>query len=703
MRPIAVSENGIHSGYSQNGSDSMKNDAMLVDLPGKIGNTKLPYSNCLFPLFEAVINAIHAIQDRHGANCAAGRIDITIDRSSQKSLPGTNTIPEIAGFTIVDNGIGFTDANFQSFRTSDSTYKKERGGKGLGRMIWLKAFEKAEIDSVFLDGDIAYRRTFAFTCSESGVQRQTKKKAEQGADHVTRVRLVGFKENYRNTCPKTAAPIARRIIEHCLEFFVLKTAPTIVIHDTEDDIDLKRQFAEEIHIRSESKDFEIDDMPFTIMHVMVKATADADHRLHFCADGRSVKSESGSKSIPNIETPLLSDGQPFVYAGYVSSGYLDEHAVNERTQFAISDSKTDGAIFSNKELVWPQITGEAAAQAGKYLEAYTAPVKTRKLERIAKFVREEASQYRPLLKHKADRLDSIPAHITNDKLDVELYKIDQEYDAELRQRCNELLAKGDGQTKKWEDHRTELEQFTEEWNEHGMSKLARHVAYRKATLRFLYDRLHMQPDGKYSLEETMHEVIFPLKKTSDDLRSDRMNLWILDEKLAYHFYLASDLRFDQMSAITVDDDSRPDLLIFDKPFAFVDEDAPFRSITIVEFKRPERDDYKDDDPRKNPVVQVLDYVDKIREGKAKDRNQNTITIGDNVPMYAYIVCDITQSLRRQARNVDFTPTPDGDGYFGYNKECRVYIEIMSFQKLLGDAKKRNEKFFDELGIGRSCT
>jgi hypothetical protein len=144
-------------------------------------------------LFEAVINAIHAIQDRHGANCGAGRIDITIHRSSQKSLPGTNTIPEIAGFTIVDNGIGFTDANFQSFRTSDSTYKKERGGKGLGRMIWLKAFEKAEIDSVFLDGDIAYRRTFAFTCSESGVQRQTKKKAEQGADHVTRVRLVGAK------------------------------------------------------------------------------------------------------------------------------------------------------------------------------------------------------------------------------------------------------------------------------------------------------------------------------------------------------------------------------------------------------------------------------------------------------------------------------------------------------------------------------
>ena len=43
-----------------------------------------------------------------------------------------------------------------------------------------------------------------------------------------------------------------------------------------------------------------------------------------------------------------------------------------------------------------------------------------------------------------------------------------------------------------------------------MSKLARHVAFRKATLDFLEDRLALQDDGKYSLEESIHEIIFPL-------------------------------------------------------------------------------------------------------------------------------------------------------------------------------------------------
>ncbi len=684
----------------------MKTDAMIIDLPGKIANTKLPYSNCLFPLFEAIINAIHAIQDRQKDQKAGGRIDITIDRSPQQTLIATSAAPEIIGFTIVDDGIGFTDRNYQSFRTSDSTYKRERGGKGLGRMLWLKAFTRAEIESVFQQNDKQWTRTFGFALTQAGVVKHTKKEAEKDAPKVpkeTTVRLLGYKKPYQHAAPKTATPIARRIIEHCLEFFALKTAPTIVLHDLNgEEINLNNEFDEDFHISSERRDFTVNDMPFSILHVMVKASGESEHLLHFCADSRSVRSISGAKTIANIETPLQNVGQPFVYSGYVSGQYLNDRAINERTQFAISDSD-DRTLFSDQEISWPEIISATAKESETFLQQFTAPIKARKMERIKKFVMEEASQYRPLLKHRLERLDRIPAQIPDDKLDVELYKIDQEYDAELRERCAELLAEGDKKAEKWQGHKEDLKRFAEEWNEHGMGKLARHVAYRKATLRFLYERLKMQPSGKYSLEETMHEVIFPLKKSSDDLRSDQMNLWILDEKLAYHFYLASDLLFNQMEVIEVDSDDRPDIVIFDKPFAFADSDDPFRSITIVEFKRPERNDYQDDNPHKNPIIQVFDYVEKIRAGKAKDRNQNTITVGDNIPIYAYIICDMTPTLHRQARNSDLTIAPDHDGYFGYHRKVGVYIEIMSFKKLLGDAKRRNEKFFDELGIGRSCT
>ncbi|MEK6262111.1 MAG: ATP-binding protein [Planctomycetota bacterium] len=509
----------------------MKNDAMTVDLPGKIGNTKLPYSNCLFPLFEAIINAVHAIQDRQKEKKEGGRIDITIDRSPQQSLIPTSGAPEIIGFTIVDDGIGFTDRNYQSFRTSDSTYKQQRGGKGLGRMLWLKAFNRAEIESVFQENDKYWTRSFGFALTQSGVVKHTKKETEK-APSKTMVKLLGYKRPYQHAAPKTAAPIAKRIIEHCLEFFALKTAPTIVLHDLDgEEINLNKEFDEDFHISSERRDFTVNDMPFSILHVMVKASGDAEHLLHFCADSRTVRSINGAKTICNIETPLHNEGQPFVYAGYVSGQYLNDRAINERTQFAISDSD-DHNLFSDEEISWPEIIGGTAKEAEAFLQQFTAPVKERKMERIRKFVMEEASQYRPLLKHKIDKLDKIPAQILDDKLDIELYKIDQEYDAELRERCAELLAEGDPKALELEEHRVEMEKFTEEWNEHGMGKLARHVAYRKATLRFLYSRLHQQSSGKYSLEESMHEVIFPLRTTSDDVRADQMNLWILDEKLA---------------------------------------------------------------------------------------------------------------------------------------------------------------------------
>ena len=60
-----------------------------------------------------------------------------------------------------------------------------------------------------------------------------------------------------------------------------------------------------------------------------------------------------------------------------------------------------------------------------------------------------------------------------------------------------------------------------------MSKLAKHVVHRKATLSFLDSRRELQSSGKYLLEDAVHKVIFPLKQTSDDVPPDKMNLWII--------------------------------------------------------------------------------------------------------------------------------------------------------------------------------
>ena len=115
-----------------------------IDLAGRVKNFDLPKTQPLIPLFEAVVNSIYAIEERKERETFEGRIDIRIIREPQEvvGLEGIDsTINEIAGFSISDNGVGLDDNNMKSFLQSDSTYRAAKGGKGVGRFSWIKAFE----------------------------------------------------------------------------------------------------------------------------------------------------------------------------------------------------------------------------------------------------------------------------------------------------------------------------------------------------------------------------------------------------------------------------------------------------------------------------------------------------------------------------------------------------------------------------------
>ena len=150
-----------------------------------------------------------------------------------------------------------------------------------------------------------------------------------------------------------------------------------------------------------------------------------------------------------------------------------------------------------------------------------------------------------------------------------------------------------------------------------------------------------------------------------------------------------------MPVIATSAQQRPDIIVCNGGFGFAEEQAPFGSIVIVEFKRPARDDYTDEE---NPVTQVLGYIRKVREGLAKDRAGRPLNIAEHVPFYCYIVCDITPKLRVSAENANLTPTPDAQGYFGFNSAQRAYVEVISFDKLVSDAERRNRILFDKLNL-----
>lgn len=209
-------------------------------------------------------------------------------------------------------------------------------------------------------------------------------------------------------------------------------------------------------------------------------------------------------------------------------------------------------------------------------------------------------------------------------------------------------------------------------------------------------------EEKYANEDLVHCVFFPIRSTSDFIPSDKQNLWLLDERLSYHSYLASDKLFSSMEGVeaAVNESDRPDLFILNNAFAFSEEkDAPYQSISIVEFKKPERDNYVDNDEKKNPLDQVEEYVEDLLGGKIKNRKGRTITITDKTPFYIYIVCDLTPSLVKILERREFMKTPDGLGYYSFkNKRYNGFVEVLSYEKIKADARKRNQILFDKLGL-----
>src|SRR5690554_7291120 len=116
-----------------------KTDKIGIDLKGRVNRLRLAERNMLLPVFEAVVNSIHAIED---TKISDGKIEIEIKRTAQVSLEMEGrSLPEVIGFKISDNGIGFNEDNYESFKREYSTHKANRGGLGIGRFMWLRSEE----------------------------------------------------------------------------------------------------------------------------------------------------------------------------------------------------------------------------------------------------------------------------------------------------------------------------------------------------------------------------------------------------------------------------------------------------------------------------------------------------------------------------------------------------------------------------------
>jgi hypothetical protein len=671
---------------------------MLTDVAGRVRNVNLPTSRPLLPLFEAIVNCIQAIEDAQEPN---GTISITVFRDSTPSaVESDKGVRDVIAFELVDNGIGFDSANFAAFSTSDTTYKAARGGKGIGRFVWLVAFEDVLVESTFREEDKWNRRSFRFVVSGSGVQDETLS-ASDDTTRATKVRLNGYKEKYRAASPKKLETIGAHIVEHCLEYLIRPNPPHLILIDdsTKERIDLNELFDKEMSQNAKSVPFKVGPAKFQILHVRLYSSHQKEHMLHYCANNRAVKSERLAGRIPDLARKLLDESQrEFLYAAYLDGAALDETVTQERTDFAMCSE--EGHIFESG-VSWSQIRDAASDQIKSYLAPFTKPVKEKKSQRLERFVATSGPMYRPILKYVEKDIALLDPDIDDSELDIRLYKAYHDFQIQLRVEGRELIEAGEVRDDEFVEYAEKYDSYFLKIGDVNKSDLARYVFDRKLVLQFLQKLLGVQSTGKYALEKKVHNLIFPMGKTSEDVLFDNHNLWLLDERLAYHKYLASDKPLRATEPLVNESRKELDLIVFDKACAFVNStDVPFQTITIVEFKRPMRDGYSS---QENPFDQVLNYIDEIKTGRARDSEGRDVPITESVHYYCYVVADKTPSLEQQALRAGLEKTADNQGFFGYNPGYRAYIEFISYSKLLSDAKQRNQVFFEKLGLPASMT
>lgn len=646
------------------------------------------------PIVEVVINAIQAIEATGKPN---GKISIRVRRADQIEMDGSRS--EVRSFDIEDNGIGFTLENRESFDTLYSDFKTTAGGKGFGRFVSLKYFENVQIDSVYADGEILKRRQFSMG-KGTDIIVDERVSETSGSSTGTTVHLKELKDG--RSIDKKLSTIARNLAERLLPNFLVKepACPEIAVWDGEsgESILLNDWFSNELS--SVIKEIVVDKGQFSLKGVDSDETfivrvfklyypKNQTSRISLVAHKREVSGSPLHNYIPEFIDDFYDrdvDGSAiheknYIVRAYVFSPYLDRYVSLERGgfEFQMENDLQNGISQVDIERHSAMIAKEAVG-----LDIRGRQEKKR--ERVQSYVDDEAPWHKSILE-KID-LSGMPLNPSNEEIETRFQKEKFAQEVHIKREVSKILSGGS-----LEGLEKSVKDIVDTISGTSQNDLIHYIALRRNILDLFGKSLEINEKGAYSSEGFVHDIIFPRKGDTLKTPFANHNLWIIDERLNFTSYLSSDLPLVGFNG------ERPDLIGYDKRILFRGDNEPSNPVTVFEFKKPQRDDFVNPSSSEDPVQQIVRYVNDIRDGKFKTPEGRKMLIAENTPFYGYVVCDLTPKVERWLqREKNFKPMPDRQGWFSWLENINLYIEVLSWDKVLKDAKMRNQVFFHTLGI-----
>jgi anti-sigma regulatory factor (Ser/Thr protein kinase) len=643
-------------------------------------------------LTDVIVNAIQAIEEKEEAN---GKVTVIVERSAQAELDGG--LPEIVGFEIRDNGVGFTERNKESFDTLYSDQKLKRGGKGFGRFVCLKYFDELSVESVYEEEGSFKRRTFTM-----GKRHDIIENLKTTPSKVTEsYAIIYLKKIRKDKFPdKKLETVARNLVEKLLPYFITDGYRCPAIEITEQDRSgtiILNDFVNggascDIHeIYIPETTFTLTDLgsdrEFRTRVFKFYNPRSQKSKISLVAHQQQVTDTPIYHYIPEFSDEFCDQNEDtstirnFIVKAYVFGDYLDEHVSLERggfdfkkdedTQFGISQK---GIEESASEIAQKAVGDEIRSRQEK------------KRETVDSYVEEKAPWHRDIAKDLD--LSTLPYQPSHEEIELKLQTEKFKREVSIGREVSALLA-----TSSLKNSHEDVTKIVEKISGTSKNDLVHYVALRKYVLDLFEKSLECNSDGTYSSEGIVHDIIFPRRNDSEATSFENHNLWLLDERLNFTRYISSDLPLNGPHT------DRPDLIVYDRLVAFRGDNRADNPVTIFEFKRPQRDDFVNPSAIDNPIDQIIRYVNMIRDGEFKTPKGRDILIGENTPFYGYAVCDLTEKVKRWLHyQKNFKPMPDRRGWFQWYESINLYIEVLSWDKVLSDANMRNEIFFSKLGI-----
>jgi hypothetical protein len=422
---------------------------------------------------------------------------------------------------------------------------------------------------------------------------------------------------------------------------------------------------------------ELDGVEFSIQHMLIDRSSvqDRANYIFYGANNRVVKEQ---KIDGQIGLNVIDD--QFHYAAFVQSKFLDERANQERTNFDIESS------------LLQEIEAGARDTAKVFLEPYIRGVKEEQKKIVEKILEDEPQFWHVAKDPGAFVEKSLKLSAQNDEdIFLEMSRHGFRRDRTLKKAIREIASADDEK-----NIHDKIAEVMKEVTHREQAALAQYVAKRKVVIELLEKRQEFKDADKQNkyLEDAVHRLVCPLQTTSDDLPFEAHNLWLIDDRLPYYSYLASD---KPIGSFTDNDGSKkePDVVIFNRPLLYTRKDTNDPAV-IIEFKQPGRTAYSND----NPVERMIEYIDHLRNRKVVDKAGKTITnITENTPFLCYVIADPVPQLVKHFKSAQIAnPTPDGLGYYGYHQDAKALIEMIPYDKLIKDANLRNRAFFELLGL-----